>query len=195
MKNKPNIAQRDDGFVLMHATWEDYSKLIKIANGLTPQNKIFYHPWLFRKNPPLKIKIGQLLARLSLLPRLGKLIKTLFPYGYAIILKLLSKDDEIVGIIAIYNFKKLPTGGFLVTHADMIVDKHQSIGLGSFQRKYLIEVAKQENVRKMWAKVHVLNQKSLSNVVKHGWKIVNTQKNVLETDGKKYDIVELVKEL
>jgi len=195
MKNKPFLAKREDDFVIKYATWNDFPKLKKVANSLSAENKRFYHPWMFTLNPSLKVRIGQFFGRASLIPTLGRMIKKLFPSGYSIVLKCLSENDEIVGIIAIYNFKRLSGGKFLVTHADMIVDKFQNKGLGKFQRDQMRNVAIKENVGKISAGIHVDNERSLDNVKKKGWKIVKVKKNADEFNGKMYDIVEVEKEL
>jgi len=195
MKHEGIISKREDGFKIEYASWDDFPKLTEVANNVSSESKKFYHPWLFRSKPPFKIKLGQFLARASL-TRLGKkLIKIFFPYGFAVILKCMSEKNEIVGIIAIYNFKRLPNGTFIATHGDMIIDKFQSIGLGSFQREQMRKIAKKENVSRIFAKVHVNNEKSLSNVLKHGWKIIKTVKNAEEINNEKYDMVEIIKEL
>jgi len=195
LKNQGIIAKRDDGFVITYATWNDFPKLKKVANSLSSENKRFYHPWLFSLNPSLKVRIGQFFGRASLIPTLGRMIKKLFPYGYAIVLKCLSENEEIVGIIAIYNFKRISNKKFLVTHADMIIDEFQNKGLGKFQRDHMRNVAKKENVSKISAGIHVDNERSLDNVLKKGWKIVKVKKNADEFNGKMYDMVEVEKEL
>jgi len=194
--NKKNkiIAKKDD-FIIQYATWNDFPKLKKVANSLSKENKKFYHPWMFHLNPSLKVRIGQFFGRASLIPTLGRMIKKLFPYGYSIILKCLSENNEIVGIIAIYNFKQLSGGKFLVTHADMIKEEFQSRGLGKFQRYQMRNVAIKENVGKISAGIHVDNKRSLKNVKKRGWKIVKVKKNADEFNGKKYDVVEIEKDL
>ena len=189
------IARREDNFFISYARWSDFSKLKEVANNLSEENKKFYHPWMFKKNPSLKIRIGQSLAKFSLIPKFGKLIKLIFPYGYAVILKVMSKDNQIVGIISIYNFKRLSNGTFLVFHADMISEKYQNMGLGSFQRENMQKIAKQEKVSKISAWVHVNNKKSLDSVLKQGWKTVKIIKNFDEYNNQKYDMIEIQKEL
>ncbi|MGI0027531.1 MAG: GNAT family N-acetyltransferase [Nitrosopumilaceae archaeon] len=187
------IAKREDGFVLAYARWKDFPKLIELASKLE-SGKEFYQPWMFRKNSPLKIKIGQFLARLSLIEVFGKLIKSLFPYGYAIILKNLSKDGEIIGVISIYNFERRGDGTFLASHADMVADKYQNMGLGSFQREQMKMIAKKEKVSRIWAGVHLENERSLSSVLKQGWQITEDKKEIIQND-KKYQIVKIIKDL
>jgi len=189
------IARNEDGFFLTFASRKDFPKLKKIVDSLSEESKKFYHPWLFRNRPPLKIKLGQFLARMSLTRLGGKLIKNFFPYGYAVILKCMSEKNEIVGIIAIYNFKRLTNGTFKATHGDMIIDEFQSRGLGSFQRDHMREIAKKENVSIIYARVHVNNERSLSIVLKNGWKIIKTVKNAEKINNEKYDMIEIIKEL
>ena len=193
MKEERVIKKRDDGFVIKYAGWDDFSKLKNLVNNLSEESKKFYDPWMFKNNPSIKIKIGQFLARMSLIPFFGKILKIFYPFGYAIILKCVSKDDDLVGIISIYNFKRLSKNTFAATHADMIIDKYQNIGLGSFQRAAMDKIAPQENVSKIWMRIHKINERSLSWFLKNGYEIIKVKKNFGEYKGQKYDMVEILK--
>ena len=180
---------------MAYAKWRDFPKLMKLVDNLSEESKKFYHPWMFENNPGLKIRIGQFLARLSLISVIGKIIKTLYPFGYAIILKCVSEKNEIVGIITIYNFKRLSDGTFLATLSDMIKNEYQGRGYGTFQLTCMEKIAKKENIGKILAGVHVNNKRSLSLFLKRGWKIIRTIKNADEYNNKKYDMIDVVKEL
>jgi len=194
--NKKNkiIAKKDD-FIIQYARWNDFPKLKVLANSLTGENKRFYHPWMFDMNPSFKIRLGQIVCRFSLIPCIGSLIKKLFPYGFTVILKCLSKDGDIVGTNAIYNFKRLENGKYLASHGDMIKEEFQGLGLGKFQRQQMAEVARKEGVKKIIATVHVDNERSRDRVSKLSWRIVKLKKNKDEFNGKKYDVVEVEKDL
>ena len=194
--NKKNkiIAKKDD-FIIQYATWNDFPKLKVLANSLTGENKRFYHPWMFDMNPSFKIRLGQIVCRFSLIPCIGSLIKKLFPYGFAVILKCLSKDGDIVGTNAIYNFKRLENGKYLASYGDMIKEEFQGLGLGKFQRQQMAELARKEGVKKIIAIVHVDNERSRDRVSKLSWRIVKLKKNKDEFNGKKYDVVEVEKDL
>ena len=196
MKLKSNviIAKRDDGFFLTFAKWSDYPMLKKIANSLSKESQKYYHPWMFKYNSSFKVKLGQTLVRLSQIQIPGKIIKTIFPYGYAIIIKCMSPEGKIVGITATYNFVRLNKGGFMATHADMICDECQGQGLGSFQRTHNDIIAKKENVTKIWSTVPISNKRSLEIQLKHGWKILETIKNV-QFDDEVCDVIKIMKEL
>jgi len=188
--NKKNkiIAKKDD-FVIQYATWSDFPILKEVANGLSEEKKRYYHPWMFNMNPSLKIRLGQIVCRFSLVPCIANLIKKFFPYGFAVILKCISKNGDIVGIIAIYNFKRLENEKYLATQADMIKEEFQGIGLGKFQRAKMKEIAKYHDVYTISAGIHADNEKGLAWVKKTGWRFVKVKKNVDEFNGKKYDVV------
>ena len=194
--NKKNkiIAKKDD-FIIQYATWNDFPKLKKVANSLSMENKRFYHTWMFNLNPSLKIKLGQIVCRFSLVPCIGSLIKKLFPYGFAVILKCLSKDGQIVGISAIYHFKRFENQKYVVTFADMIKEEFQGIGLGNFQGAKMIEIAKNHDVCKISGGIISDHEKRLEQASKKGWRIVKMEKNADEFNGKKYDVVEVEKDL
>jgi len=194
--NKKNkmIAKKDD-FVIQYTTWRDFPKLKEVANSLSEENKRFYHPWMFNLNPSLKIRLGQIVCKFSLIPYIGGLIKKLFPYGFAVILKCVSNEGHIVGIISIYNFKRLDNGKFLASHADMIKEEFQNMGLGKFQRAQMKKIAKKYDVSTISAGIHADNEKGLTRASKKGWRIVKMKKNADEFNGKKYDIVIVEKDL
>jgi len=183
-KNEKIIAKREDGFFVAYAKWRDFPKLMKLVDELSEESKKFYHPWMFKSNPDL----------LSLLSVIGKIIKTVYPFGYAVILNCVSDKNELVGIISIYNFKKLSNNTFSVTHADVIKDKYQNMGLGSFQRATMDKIASKENIGKIWMRIHVVNEKSLSWFLKNGYRIIKEEKNCDEYNNKRYDMVELLKD-
>ena len=74
----------------------------------------------------------------------------------------------------------------------MVIEKYQGKGLGSFQRKHNDLIAKEENVSKIWSTVSSLNPKSLHIQLKHGWKIIETRKNIKYGD-QIYDEVKIMK--
>ena len=193
--NKKNkiIAKKDD-FVIQYATWSDFPELKVVANSLSKENKRFYHPWMFNLNPSLKIRLGQIVCRFSLVPCIGSLIKKLFPYGFVVILKCLSKNGDIVGIISIYNFKRLENEKYLARQADMIMEEFRDIGLGKFQRAKMKEIAKHHDVYTISAGIHADNEKGLAWISKKGWRIVKVKKNADEFNGKMYDVVEIEKD-
>jgi len=197
MKNnkKNKIISKKDDFVIQYATWSDFPKLKEVANSLSEENQIFYHPWMFDLNPSLKKRLGQIVCRFSLVSCIGSLIKKFVPFGFVVILKVSSKDGDIVGIISIYNFKRLDSGKFLVTHSDMIKDEFQGMGLGKFQRAQMKEIAKKYDVRTISAGIHADNEKGLARASKKGWRIVKVKKNTHEFNGKMYDSIEVHKDL
>jgi len=67
-KNKI-ISRREDGFTVSLATSKDYLKLIDLASNLSEQSTQFFHPWMFRKNPPLKTKIGQTVVKYGIITK------------------------------------------------------------------------------------------------------------------------------
>ena len=188
------IAKKDD-FVIQYSTWSDFPKLKEVANSFSEETKRFYHPWMFNLNPSLKIKLGQIVCRFSLIPCIGSLIKKLFPYGFAVILKCVSNEGHIVGIISIYNFKRLDNGKYSVTYSDMIKEEFQGIGLGKFQTAQIKEIAKNQDVCTISGGIIVENKRSLARALKKGWRIVKVKKNADEFNGKKYDVVEVEKDL
>lgn len=126
------LAKREDGFTVSLAKNEDFLNFIKLINDLSEESKEYYNPWMFKKNPSLKIKLSQILVRLSLNQLIGKIIKKIFPFGYVVILKCESPKGELAGNMCMYNFKRVDNGKFLVTESKVIFDKFQNKGLSGF---------------------------------------------------------------
>jgi len=188
MKNKPFLAKREDGFTVSYAKWHDFSKLVESINDLSGESKSFYQPWMFRKNPSLKIQLGQILARLSLISPFGKFIKRIFPYGYSIILKCESPNGEFAGNMSMYNFKKVENGKFMVTESKIIFDKFQNKGLSGFLTKLFLEVAKRENVRYIKSGTREDNIRNKKTYDKYGWEHKETIKDSYMHKGKFFDM-------
>jgi len=185
-KNKI-ISKREDGFTVSLATSKDYLKLIDLASNLSEQSTQFFHPWMFRKNPPLKTKIGQTVVKLSLNPRTGKLIKTFFPFGYAVILKCVSPDNEIVGMSGLFKFKKLPDCKFRASTSSFVIDEFQSQGIHTFVFMSLLEIAKRVNVRIIESHSRADNVRVKKTLEKFGWKYEATLKGASKYKGKFFD--------
>jgi len=186
--NKNNIiARREDGFTVSSATPKDYLKLIDLASNLSEQSKQYYHPWMFRKNPPLKTKIGQTLIKLSLNPRTSKLIKKFIPSGYAIILKCESPDNEIVGMKGLFQFKKLSDGKFRAISSTFVIDEFQSQGLLTFMYMSVPAIAKNANIRIMESQIRTDNVRVIKTAERFGWKYEETLKDESEYQGKFFD--------
>jgi len=132
MKN-PIIAKREDGFKISYTSLNDFIKLKKMVSSLSKESKCHFTPWLFDEKPNYKVRIGQVIAKYSLIPFLGTIIKKFFPRGYIVILKLESPEDEVVGFVFLYNFKKLSDEHFYVTLGYVVADNYQGMGLGTFQ--------------------------------------------------------------
>lgn len=191
------IAERQDGFKILFAKWNDFPKLKKIHNELSEETKKFYHQWMFKENPGMKIKGGQLLARLSLIPSFGKLIKFFFPFGYALIIKCISKNGEIVGFASVYNLKRRPNNnGFVAIAARIIVDEYQKVGsFGIFLNYYLEKVVKKKKITRLRAMVNLDNKSSLLTLEKQGWKRIDMEKDMKRYFDKNYENIELIKDL
>ena len=72
------INKGEDGYYVTFATWSDFPKLKKLVNELSEEAKQFYDPWMFKEKGSIKIRIGQIIARFSLIPIIGKLLKIIF---------------------------------------------------------------------------------------------------------------------
>ena len=193
MKNSI-IDKREDGFSISYASLKDFKKFQELVKGLSKESSCLFTPWLFLENPGNKAKMGQLIAKISLLPMFKTIIKKIFPYGLLVILKVTSDKNQIVGFIYSYNFRKIHSG-YSARHAQVIADKFQGQGLGKFQTKCMEYVARKENVRHFITGVFLDNKASLSLLKKDGWKVTQVQKNLLMTCGKRHDVAKLTKDL
>jgi len=195
------IATRDDGFYLTFAKWSDFPILKETFNALLESaplgKKKFFLSWMYRNNPSMKVRIGQFLARLSLIPFFAKIIKTLYPFGYAVILKCISKDGKIAGSGSIYNFKyRSDDNGFAAIGARWIIDKYQNVGIGgSFLMDNLEKIARQEGVTRLRGMIDLDNEPSLHTLEKRGWKIIETEKDMMRYKSGPYNLKEIVKDL
>jgi len=187
LKNKSILAKRDDGFTISLAKWKDYSKIIELVDNMSEESKQYYQPWMFRKIPGLKIRLGQILARCSLVSIIAKFIKNLFPNGYAVILKCESSDNEIAGTQCMYNFKRLPNGKYMVTESKAIFDKFQNMGLSGFITESFIEIARKENVGIVRSGTRSDNTRNKKTYLKYGWKHKETISGAHKYKGKTYD--------
>jgi len=190
------LEKRTDGFFISYATLSDYERIQDLVDYLSPETKKFFSVWLFNKKPRFKVKMGQWIAKLSLCPGFKKIIKKIFPYGFVIILKVESAS-ELVGYQALYFFKLLNDGTFKAKNAGAISEKFQGVGLGTWIRSLMLDVAKKENVSLLEGGVYSDNKKILKIMTeKLGWKIVGVKKNVKsEYDGLLRDQIQLVKKI
>jgi len=187
------IAKREDGFKISYTSLNDFIKLKKLVSGLSNENKCLFTPWLFSEKPNFKVRIGQLLAKCSLITSLGKIIKKIFPRGYIIILKLESPDDEVVGFVFLYNFKKLSDQYFYVTLGYVVADNYQGMGLGTFQCLKVQNILSTEKIRCIEANVFIDNKKSGLVFKKMGFETEGIEKNILQPCGKRHDVIKFVK--
>ena len=174
---KKFIAKRADGFSLEFASWSDFPKLKKKYEKISDETKKYYSQWMFEKNPGLKKSLGQILARLSLIPYLGNIIKLVFPYGFAFIIKCSNNKGDIVGMGSVYNFKKIPKSNSYVAIASIVIfDEYRKFGLlGIFLMYHLEKIAKQENVTRLRGVIYLDNE-SISKILERlGWNIVDTE--------------------
>jgi len=184
---KPMIAKREDGFTIMRAKFGDFPKFYEASENLSEETKKFYNPWMFKKNPSLKIKLGQILARLSLIPTFGKIIKKIFPYGYAITIECQSPDRKLAGLMCMYNFMRLRNGKYSVTESKVVFEKFQNLGLGGFLTESFIDVAKKENVHIIKSGTRSDNLRNKKIYEKYGWNLKQTIPNGYEYEGKLFD--------
>jgi len=182
------LAKREDGFTVSLAKYEDFPNFIELINDLSEESRKYYNPWLFKKNPSLKIKLGQTLVRRSLNHHIGKVIKKIFPFGYAVILKCESPNGELAGNMCMYNFKRVDNGKFMVTESKVIIDKFQNKGLSGFLTKLFVEVAKRENVRYVKSGTREDNIRNKKTYEKHGWEYKETIKDSHVHKGKFFDM-------
>ena len=108
MKNSI-ITKREDGFTIALSSFSDFKRLKKLVKGLSEESKCLFTPWLFNENPKFKVRIGQTIAKFSLIPIIGKILKKILPRGFIIILMVESPKQEVVGFVYIYNFKRNST--------------------------------------------------------------------------------------
>jgi len=182
------LAKREDGFTVSLAKYDDLAKFMELIDDLSEESREFYNPWMFKKNPSLKIKLGQTIVRLSLNHHIGKVIKKIFPFGYAIILKCESPNGELAGNMCMYNFKRVDNGKFMVTESKVIFDKFQNKGLSGFLTKLFVEVAKRENVRYVKSGTRTDNIRNKKTIEKHGWEYKETIKDSHMYKGKFFDM-------
>jgi len=195
MKNNL-IERRDDGYTLSYATIGDIKKIQRLVDELPTETKRLFNPWLFIKNPSLKVRIARIGSRLSLLPGFKKIIKIIFPLSYMVIIKLESPKSEIIGYLALTLFRRYTSGTFLAQPGGAIAEKYQNKGLGTWIRVTRDEVAKKENVKILRGGTSATNKKIIKiNVEKLGWKITGIKKVTSLYDGTEYDEVQLEKEL
>jgi len=191
--DKSIIAKREDGFVISYATFEDFKNLKNLVKNLSKESKCLFTAWLFDENPSIKVRIGQIIAPLSLLPFIGPLIKKIFPMAYLVILQVKSPQSTVAGFVYLNKFQKISDGYFSATQGTVVSDDYQSKGLGTFLRNYLQDVAKKENLGIMKGSVELKNRKSRSFYEKNGFEMGKIEKNVLLSCGKRHDVVEYVK--
>jgi len=190
---KSIIAKREDGFVISYATFEDLKNLKNLVKNLSKESKCLFTDWLYDEKPTVKIRIGQIIAPLSLLPFIGPLTKKIFPMAYLVILQVKSPQSTVVGCVSLNNFQKISDGYFSAYQSTVISDDYQSKGLGTFLRNNMQEVAKKENLGIMKAGVFLENKKSLSFYKKNGFEVEKIEKNVLLSCGKRHDVVQVFK--
>jgi len=194
LKNN-TIEKRDDGFTLSYGTRNDLKKIQKLVNELSDESKRFFHPWIFKKEHTIKEKIGKIVVNLSLIPQLGQIIKKIFPYAYYVILKVESPDSELVGYLSCYFFKKRNDGYYEATTGGAMSEKYRGMGLGTWIRGSIFDVAKKEHVKLLRAGAFSENKNIIKIVVdKLGWKVVGKRK-IKSCNGEIREELQLIKEL
>ena len=183
----PTLQEREDGFIISKAKSKEFPVFKKLVEELPDEIKQNYSPWMFEKNVNLKIKLGQILVKLSLIPPIGKMIKKIFPYGYGVILKCENSKGELAGLICMYNFKRLPKEKYSVTESKLVFEKFQNLGLGEFLTESFIDVAKKENVGTVISGTRTDNIKNKKIYQKYGWKLKLTIPDGFEYKGKSFD--------
>lgn len=190
------IDKREDGYVLLYATYRDIKKIQKLVDDLPLETKRLFNPWLFVKNPSFKVRLARFVSHLSLLPGFKKIIKFVFPSSYIVIIKLESPKSEIIGYLALTLFRRYTSGTFIAQPGGAIAEKYQNKGFGTWIRAARDKVAKKENVKILRGGTPASNKKIIKiNVEKLGWKITGVKKVASRFDGTKYDEVQLEKEL
>ena len=156
---------------------------------------MFYDPWMFKKNPSFKVKIGQILARLSLILMFGKLLKTIFPYAYVRIIKCLSNENEIAGMMRMYHFKKSGNKKYSVVESKVVFDKFQGKKLSGFMTEAYLDTAKKEKVGLIVSITRVDNKNNIQTYQKYGWKYNRKIKKGMLIRGNWYDGEEWIREI
>ena len=187
-KSRSMLVSREDGFTISIAKFSDFPKFFELIDNLSEESKEFYDPWMFKKNPKLKIRLGQIVARFSLIPILDKIIKKIFPNGYVVILKCESPDGQLAGNMCMYNFKRVEGGKFMVVESKVIFDKFQNKGLSGFLTETFCEIAKKEGVRYVKSGTRPDNIRNKKSLEKFGWKFKELGKGLHEYKGKLYDL-------
>jgi len=188
--------KRKDGFTISHASIRDLKKIQQLVNELSDESKQFFFPWLFKKDPSFKEKLGKFLATTSLLPVFGPIIKKLLPLAYLVILKVESSDSELIGYLACYFFKKRNDGYYEAKTGGAMSERYRGKGLGTWIRSAVFDVARKEHVKLLRAGAYAENKQILRIVVdKLGWKVVGKRKVRSGYDGKIREELELIKEL
>ena len=182
------VKKRDDGYYIQLAIWKDFPIIKKGISNLSEETKQFYDPWMFKENAKLKIKMGQLLARLSLIRPIGKFLKIIFPYSYTIILKCTTKDNKIAGMMAMYQFKKLKDKKYSVVESKVIFEEFQNKGLASFLTESYLELAKIENVGIVLSGTRTDNYANKKIYEKFRWKLEKVEKKGILIRDKWYDV-------
>jgi len=190
---KSIIKEREDGYVISNASFGDFKNLKNLVKNLSKESRCLFPAWLFEEKPTLKKRIGQIIAPLSLIPVIRPLTKKIFPMSYLAILQVKSPKSIVVGFVYLNRFQKISNGYFSAHQGTVISDDYQGKGLGTFLRKHMEEVAKQENLGIMKGGGVLENKKSISYYEKNGFEVEKIEKNVLQSCGKRHDIVTLVK--
>lgn len=181
---------------ITRATYSDFNEIKKMVNELSDDNRRFFSAWLFDKKPRLKIRVGQFLAKISLMMLFGKILKKIIPYCYVFILVAKSPESGVVGYIANYLFKKRKDGTSEVTISSAVSSKFQNMGLGTRLRQKNEEELKKENVSLYRGGFYLENKKNYKIAKKLGYKITRIEKNkISKFDGKKYDFAHWEKQL
>jgi len=183
------IKTREDGFKMSYATYKDFSRFQKLVKELSAESRCQFTPWLFQEKPPLKIKIGQIIAKLSLIPIFRQIIKKILPIGYIFAIKTESKESQLVGFMYSHKFQRRKDGSYTATFADVIAEGFRGMGLSTFQRQTMYEVVKRENISYMIVDIFHDNKSSIPFYEKTGWEKIGTERNILLPCGKMHDII------
>jgi len=162
-------------------TLKDIPNLHKMYEALSNKSKRFYYSKIYGKPKGLTWFLAQIAFMISLTP-LKKIILNIYPEHIYFIIGAFNSQNELIGFAHFVIHNRLSNGKFIARLGIAVKDDYQNKGVGSQLMKELLNLAKNQNVGKIYLKVHPKNTKAIRLYQNYGFRIANQNINSLEME-------------
>jgi len=167
------------------------SSVHRMYDSLSEESKRLFHPGFLGLR---SISVRWFLAQMALLASsfryLRKTLIQTFPFAVILYSVGINQRNEVIGF-AFIKVKKLLKDSFLGELGIFVRENHQGRGVGSKLTESLIELARKENVKKIYLRVLTDNVKAIHIYKRYGFKKKGIIRGGDIWRGQRYDSIEM----